>query len=104
MSYGLQVKVTVEPEDEKKKKEREAFEEFFHRYQAILSSSTFPYDPLLINRFLAERDELLRNFDLGFRERMLIREMSRRVMEIKQRKEYEYRIIGEEDFYGLWFF
>jgi len=51
---------------------------------------------------MLERDRLLKEYDLGFREKMLLKIMHRNVMEVKRRKEYE--LIGEDDFYGLWYF
>jgi len=103
VSYGFSVKVTLTPEEEKedkKKKAEKELEEFIHRYQDFLKP-TFVYDPLKIRNFMLEREKLLSNYDLGFREKMILKTMYRNVMEAQQRKEYE--LIGEDDFYGLWF-
>jgi len=102
MSYGFSVKVTVnqEKEDEQKKKAEKELEEFLYRYQDF-ARSTFVYDPLKMRSFMLEGDRLLREYDIGFQERMMIERMRRNVMEAQRRKEYE--VIGEDDFYGLWF-
>jgi len=97
----LSVKVTVKPEEDDKKKAEKEFDDFVHRFQDFLKP-TFVYDPLKIREFMLERNRLLREYDLGFREKMLLWTMYRNVMEAKRRKEYE--LIGEDNFYGLWYF
>jgi len=103
MSYSFSLKVTVNPEkeEERKKRTEKEIEEFIHRFSDFLKP-TFLYDPLRIREFMHERDKLLREYDLGFRDKMLIKIMYRNVMEVKRRKEYE--LIGDDEFYGLWYF
>jgi hypothetical protein len=101
MSYGITLKVTINPEgEEKKKKAEQELEEFIHRFKDFLKP-TFVYDPVKIREFMVERDRILRELDLGFHERMLINRMYLNVRMMQERKRYE--ILGEDSFYGLWF-
>ena len=100
MSYGLTVKVTVKPEKEDKRKIQREFDEFIHRFRDFLKP-IFVYDPVKIREFMVEKDRLIREYDLGFYERILINEMYRNVKLVEERKRYE--IIGEDYHRRIWF-
>ena len=98
--HVLTLKVTVGGDEGKEKKKEKELEEFLHRYRDFLNPE-FVYDPILIRRFKLEKDRLMKELDLGFRERMLIRRMEMNVRIAEERRMYQ--ILGHDDFYGMWF-
>ena len=97
----LTIKVSVEePVEKRQKKQEKEFEEFLHKYRDLLRPD-FVYDPVRMRMFMMEKDRIMRELDLGLREKMLIQRMVTNVRSMEERKRYE--IIGHDDFHGLWF-
>jgi len=97
MAVVYTVKITLEEQQggEKGKKQEKEFEEFIHRYRDLLKPH-FVYDPVMVERFKIEARAIMRELDLGFRERMLAHQMMVNVRRMEEGKRYEYTMIGED--------
>jgi len=105
MAVAYTVKITLEEQQggEKRKKQDKEFEEFIHRYRDLLKPQ-FVYDPVMVERFKMESRSLLKELDLGFRERMLVHQMMMNVRRVEEGKKYEYTMIGDDPYRRLGYF
>lgn len=102
--YKVKISTGAETEINKKKLQDEKdVEDSLDYLQNMVRQLKIAYDPVLYFRFLAEKSNIERNYDIGFRERMILNNLTTMAMSAKEKKEYEYRVIGSEDFYGIWF-
>jgi len=91
--YTVKIILEEQQGEEKRKKQEKEFEEFIHRYRDLLKPH-FVYDPVMVERFKIEARAIMRELDLGFRERMLAHQMMVNVRRMEEGKRYEYTMIG----------